>query len=65
MDDTNLETPRYVEILLSTSLSSKKISLNTLNLHRVIFDEINGWKLITILLSENILYFSKVLKPKK
>jgi len=44
MDDTNLETPSDVEILLSKSLSSKKISLNTLNLHRVIFNEINGLK---------------------
>jgi|GEM_PF-1967547 hypothetical protein len=53
-----------IEILLSKSLSSKKISLNTLNLHRVIFNEINGVKVNYNLLGVKFLSTNELLKNK-
>lgn len=53
-----------IEVLLSKSLSSKKISLNTLNLHRAIFNEINGKKLNYNLLGVKFLSANELLKSK-
>lgn len=60
----NNNKPTDIEILLSKSLSSKKISLNTLNLHRVIFNEINGVKVNYNLLGVKFLSTKELLKNK-
>ncbi len=56
--------PSDLEILISKSLSSKKISLNTLNLHRLIFNEINGVKVNYNLLGVKFLSTNELLKNK-
>ena len=54
-----------IEVLLSKALSSKKISLFSISLHRDVFNEINGMKVNYSLLGIDFLSTQELLKHKK
>lgn len=60
----NFNTVDDIEVLLSKSLSSKKMSLFSLNLHRNVFNEINGKTVNYDLLGVNFLSAKELLKTE-
>jgi len=62
--DLNYNKAENIKVLLSKSLSSKKISLYTLNLHRDVFNEINGKIVDYNLLGVTFLSTQELLKRK-